>query len=164
MAVRGRNLSPAAGANYRAHLIKGDETAGSNGTTAGHNNLALAARTSIVVKELGLTVMTGSAGATTTAPAGGNATVKFYYKLPAAMPAALATVSIPGSTATGTEYTSRDGTLVFADGLKNESDRVFQKGTVVAFEFDSGADGNTGNEFDNFVGFCFAPEYGAPPA
>ena len=160
MAVRGRNLSPAAGANYRAHLIKGDETAGSNGTTAGHNNLALAARTSIVVKELGLTVMAGSAEPITTDNA---ATIKFYYKVPGAYPVALATVSIPAKTATGTEYTSRDGTLVFADGLKNESDRVFQKGTIVAFEFDSGADGNTGSGFDNFVGFCFAPEYGAPP-
>lgn len=165
MAVRGRNLGSGATATTRVFGIPGNGTEGGDGTAGlgAAQWVAMAVRTSIVLKELGVTVMSGSNPPYTTAD---PAELRIYRSSTAGPPILLASVAIPASTVVGTEWTSRDGTLQWTAAAKNESDRVFPKGTTIAVEFNNGGGGagNTGNAADSFAVSCYAPEFGAPPA
>ena len=158
MPVRGRNMAP--GARIQQFTLQGNDTAANNGSQAGGNIISAALRTSIQFSELGMTIITGSAGATITAA---TSSLKWYY-LRNGVARAIASVEVASGAAVGSELTSRDGTITWIGDYANPASRVFPKGSYIGVEFDSGSNGNTGNAADTFVCYAFAPEFGAEPA
>ena len=159
MAVRGRNLANDVGMTSRMINLAGNATAAADGSTAGTNWIAIAARSSIVLKELSVTFVAGTGGPPTPAA---NATLRIY-RTGQGGAAVLCEIAISTLTAIATEWTTRDGSLAFTAGFKNESDRVFPKGTEIGAEWHSDGDGNTGAATDRFAISCSAHEFGAPP-
>ena len=158
MPVRGRNMAP--GARITSFTMQGNDTAANNGSQAGGNIVTAAIRTSIQLSELGVTLIAGSGGSTITAA---TSSLKWYH-LKDGVPTAIASVNVASGAAVGTELTSRDGTITWIGVYENPASRVFPKGSYIGVEFDSGANGNTGNAADTFVCYAYAPEFGAEPA
>ena len=119
-----------------------------------------ACRTSLVVKEAGVTIVQGSASTNSLTT---NAFTCTIFALPPktniASPLAIAVASVGTSQAVGSEFTTRDGTLAFASGYENLADRVFPKGTQ--FFARPTAAGSSG---DVVVAYIQTEEFGAPPA
>ena len=151
-------------ATTRPFVIQGNGTEGTNGVAGlgASQWFAMSTRTSIVLKELSVLIMAGSAATAITADA---AELRIYRSSTAGLPILLASIAIPASSLIGTEWTTRDGTLAWTAAHQNESDRVLPKGTTVVAEFNTAGAGvgNTGNAQDVFAITCYAPEYGAPP-
>ena len=158
MPVRGRNMAP--GARITSFTMQGNDTAANNGSQASGNIVTAAIRTSIQLSELGVTLITGSGGSTITAAA---SSLKWYHVKDGSA-TAIASVNVASGAAVGTELTSRDGTITWIGVYENPASREFPKGSYIGVEFDSGANGNTGNSGDTFVCYAYAPEFGAEPA
>jgi len=161
MAIRGRNLSASAQSKLKGLL--GTSSAGTGGSAMVAGLMTVAARSSIQVLELGITVAMGTAASgntTTTATASGLA---IYYRKPGGAPVKLAGMALPSASTVGSEYTTRDGTLAFEAAYDHAAKRVFPKGTIIGIEWDAANGGNTGAT-DVIVGYVCAPDFGAEPA
>ena len=158
MPVRGRNMAP--GARLTNFTMAGNLSAANDGTQAKQQIITAALRTSMQVSELGVTLIAGSGGSTITAA---TSSLKWYYVKDGSA-TAIASVNVASGAAVGTELTSRDGTITWIGVYANPASRVFPKGSYIGVEFDSGANGNTGNSGDTFVCYAYAPEFGAEPA
>lgn len=162
MAIRGRNLG--ASVDSKSKGLFGGGTAANDGSQALVSNvMGAAARSSIQIKEVGVTIFKGSGGTNATTAAS-TATVAFWYQKPGAAAVKFATASLASAAAVGTEYTSRDGTLSFVAAYDHPAKRVFPKGTVFGAEWDSSANGNTGSNGDMVMCWAQAPDFGAEPA
>ena len=165
MAIHGKNLS--AGAQVQSRLLLGNTGAQNDGSYAcalasANGIVDFAHRSSIQVTEVGVTVTRGSAG-TNANTAAATATLAFWYQKPGSAAVKFATAALAASTAVGSEFTSRDGTVTWVAAYDHPSKRVFAKGTMIGIEWDSAGNGNTGSATDAVVCWVAAPEFGAPP-
>jgi hypothetical protein len=142
-------------------------------TTLAVNNTSVAGgiyaacRTSLVVKEAGVTIVQGSVSTNSLTDTAFTCTI---FALPpktatgSAIPIAVA--SVGSGQAVGSEFTTRDASLSFSDNTgsggpnyKNASERVFPKGTqIYAIPTVAGSAG------DVVVAYIQTEEFGAPPA
>jgi hypothetical protein len=159
MSIRGRNASG---------LINQKLSASYAGNATAVSAIFAALRTSLFLKEAGVTIVTGG-GAGTNAITVGTIRPQLYAQIPGAGAALVASIDgtlgsggeVAAGASVGTEYTSRDGTLKFADAYANASDRIFPKGT----KFSVAQQGNSaGSANDAFVAYMQLEEAGAPPA
>ena len=159
MPIRGKNASG---------LLNQKASAAFAGNGTAEQVFFAALRTSLFLKEAGVTIVTGG-GAGTNVITVGTIRPQLYAELPGAGAALVASIDgtlgsggeVAAGASVGTEYTSRDGTLKFADAYANASDRIFPKGT----KFSVNQQGNSaGNANDEFIAYMQLEEAGAPPA
>ena len=159
MPIRGRNASG---------LINQKISAGYAGNATAGSSIFAALRTSLFLKEAGVTIVTGG-GAGTNAITVGTIRPQLYATAPGAGSVLVASIDgtlgaggeVAAGASVGTEYTTRDATLTFASDYANASDRIFPKGTT----FSVAQQGNSaGNANDAFVAYMQLEEAGAPPA
>ena len=166
MAIRGRNLS--ASVDLKSKGVLGAASAADNGSVAlTANIMGVAARSSIQIQEIGVTIFKGSGGSPTNAAINADAKIAFWYQKPLTAAVKFATVNLVALTAAvGDEYTSRDGTITFVAAYDHPAKRVFPKGTVFGAEWDTGdaGAGNTGSNGDMVLCWAQAPDFGAEPA
>jgi len=157
MAITGRNMN--VGAKMGTAVIAGNSTAVSG--------LGVSPRSSMKVEELGLTVA-GVNDAVTPFDLGGAVVVEFRVlsggssnlsAFLAGMGDVVATCTMTSATTTGSQFTTRDGTLAWAAAYQDPSARVFPAGSILM------ARGNgSGNAADTIVVYGATSESGAPPA
>lgn len=160
MSIRGRNASG---------LINQKLSASYAGNATAASAIFAALRTSLFLKEAGVTIVTGGSAVGTNAITVGTIRPQLYAQIPGAGAALVASIDgtlgsggeVAAGASVGTEYTSRDGTLKFADAYANASDRIFPKGTKFSVAQQSNSAGSAN---DAFVAYMQLEEAGAPPA
>jgi len=159
MAIRGRNASG---------LLNQKTSAQYAGNATAASAIFASLRTSLLLKEAGVTIVTGG-GAGTNVITVGTIRPQLYAQIPGAGAALVASIDgtlgsggeVAAGASVGTEYTTRDGSLKFVTAYQNASDRVFPKGT----KFSVAQQGNSaGNANDDFIAYMQLEEFGAPPA
>lgn len=106
----------------------------------------LAARASIEVDEVGVTIISTGGG--------GDSDIVFY-----ANTTPIATAIFNSASVALTEFTTRDGSLAWASGYENRADRIFSKGTTIQVGFGGNAHTNA-----SFATYAVTKEAGAGPA
>jgi hypothetical protein len=122
----------------------------------------VACRTSILIKEVGFTIVQGTAGTNSNTTTTNAFTVKLYAQKPGGSkiaPLEVVTKAVDASQTVGSEFTTRDATAAFGSSFENLADRVFPKGTK--FWAQASVAGTSG---DQVVAYIQTEEFGAPPA
>ena len=158
MAITGRNMN--VGAKMGTAII-----AGNSSTPAG---LSVSPRSSMKVEELGVTVA-GVADSGTPFDLDGNVVVTFRVIVGgsnslgayvAGLGVTVGVCTMTTSTTSGSQFTTRDGTLPWSAAYQDPSSRVFAAGSILTAQLTTAS--GSGN--DHIIVYGATSEFGAPPA
>ena len=158
MAITGRNMN--VGAKMGTAVI-----AGNSGVPVG---LSISPRSSMKVEELGVTVagvadagtpfdLLGDVVVTFRVIAGGSSSLGAYIT---GLGVTLGVCTMDTNTTTGSQFTTRDGTLAWAAAYQDTSSRVFPAGSILTAQLTT----SSGSANDHIVVYGATSEFGAPPA